>query len=114
MFENHMFFSSHGMQIGTGSNSMSLMGLGLRSWERGGSGRRHQRRHVCLQRGASQAREVTTFFAPNSQDLGSNHATTMATQQDLQELLRLQTARKMPMKDAMAQIKALQSASLKR
>lgn len=42
------------------------------------------------------------------------HATTMATQQDLQELLRLQTARKMPMKDAMAQIKALQSASLRR
>ena len=38
----------------------------------------------------------------------------MATQQDLQELLRLQTARKMPMKDAMAQIKALQSASLRR
>ncbi|KAK7697364.1 hypothetical protein SLS64_013607 [Diaporthe eres] len=37
----------------------------------------------------------------------------MATQQDLQELLRLQTARKMPMKDAMSQIKALQSASLK-
>ncbi|KAG8169291.1 hypothetical protein KVR01_000036 [Diaporthe batatas] len=37
----------------------------------------------------------------------------MATQQDLQELLRLQTARKMPMKDAMAQIKALQSASLR-
>lgn len=45
---------------------------------------------------------------------GSSHATTMATQQDLQELLRLQTARKMPMKDAMAQIKALQSASLRR
>ncbi|KAI3392001.1 hypothetical protein diail_6354 [Diaporthe ilicicola] len=37
----------------------------------------------------------------------------MATQQDLQELLRLQTARKMPMKDAMAQIKALQSAGLR-
>ncbi|KAF3761902.1 hypothetical protein M406DRAFT_282003 [Cryphonectria parasitica EP155] len=37
----------------------------------------------------------------------------MATQQDLQELLRLQTARKMPMKDAMAQIKALQSVSLR-
>ncbi|KAG6361054.1 hypothetical protein INS49_009274 [Diaporthe citri] len=37
----------------------------------------------------------------------------MATQQDLQELLRLQTARKMPMKDAMAQIKALQGASLR-
>ncbi|KAJ0110020.1 hypothetical protein J7T55_014823 [Diaporthe amygdali] len=37
----------------------------------------------------------------------------MATQQDLQELLRLQTARKMPMKDAMVQIKALQSAGLR-
>lgn len=37
----------------------------------------------------------------------------MATQQDLQELLRLQTARKMPMKDAMAQIKALQGANLR-
>lgn len=46
--------------------------------------------------------------------MGSSHAATMATQQDLQELLRLQTARKMPMKDAMAQIKALQSASLRR
>ncbi|KUI73201.1 Protein IMPACT [Cytospora mali] len=33
----------------------------------------------------------------------------MATQQDLQELLRLQTARRMPIKDAMAQIKALQA-----
>ncbi|KAL1853984.1 hypothetical protein Daus18300_011573 [Diaporthe australafricana] len=41
------------------------------------------------------------------------HVTAMATQQDLQELLRLQTARKMPMKDAMAQIKALQAASLR-
>lgn len=38
----------------------------------------------------------------------------MATQQDLQELLRLQTARKMPIKDAMGQIKALQSVSLRR
>lgn len=38
----------------------------------------------------------------------------MATQQDLQELLRLQTARKMPIKDAMEQIKALQSVSLRR
>ncbi|ROV95478.1 hypothetical protein VPNG_08898 [Cytospora leucostoma] len=37
----------------------------------------------------------------------------MATQQDLQELLRLQTARKMPMKDAMAQIRALQAVSLR-
>ncbi|PSR76837.1 hypothetical protein BD289DRAFT_378453 [Coniella lustricola] len=37
----------------------------------------------------------------------------MATQQDLQELLRLQTARKMPMKDGMAQIRALQLASLR-
>ncbi|KAJ4393033.1 hypothetical protein N0V93_002239 [Gnomoniopsis smithogilvyi] len=37
----------------------------------------------------------------------------MATQQDLQELLRLQTARKMPIKDAMGQIKALQSVSLR-
>lgn len=41
------------------------------------------------------------------------HAT-MATQQDLQELLRLQTARRMPIKDAMAQIKALQAVSLRR
>lgn len=74
------------------------------------------RRHVCLLTGAFRAREGTTFFVPNSQDLnvGSSHATIMATQQDLQELLRLQTARKMPMKDAMAQIKALQGASLKR
>lgn len=38
----------------------------------------------------------------------------MATQQDLQELLRLQTARKIPIKDAMAQIRALQSVSLRR
>lgn len=38
----------------------------------------------------------------------------MATQQDLQELLRLQTARKMPIKDAMGQIRALQSVSLRR
>lgn len=38
----------------------------------------------------------------------------MATQQDLQELLRLQTARRMPIKDAMGQIKALQAASLRR
>lgn len=38
----------------------------------------------------------------------------MATQQDLQELLRLQTARKVPIKDSMAQIKALQSVSLRR
>ncbi|ROV95956.1 hypothetical protein VMCG_07981 [Cytospora schulzeri] len=37
----------------------------------------------------------------------------MATQQDLQELLRLQTARRMPIKDAMAQIKALQAVSLR-
>ncbi|KAK7742370.1 hypothetical protein SLS53_004515 [Cytospora paraplurivora] len=37
----------------------------------------------------------------------------MATQQDLQELLRLQTARKMPMKDAMAQIRALQTVNLR-
>lgn len=38
----------------------------------------------------------------------------MATQQDLQELLRLQTARKIPIKDSMAQIKALQSVNLRR
>lgn len=38
----------------------------------------------------------------------------MATQQDLQELLRLQTARRMPIKDAMAQVKALQAVSLRR
>lgn len=38
----------------------------------------------------------------------------MATQQDLQELLRLQTARKIPIKDSMAQIKALQSVGLRR
>lgn len=38
----------------------------------------------------------------------------MATQQDLQELLRLQTARRIPIKDAMAQIKALQAVSLRR
>lgn len=38
----------------------------------------------------------------------------MATQKDLQELLRLQTARRMPIKDAMAQVKALQAASLRR
>lgn len=98
---------------------MSSVGLGLRARERGGSGclrREHQRRHVCLLESALQAREGTTFFVPNSQEsnVGSSHATTMATQQDLQELLRLQTARKMPMKDAMAQIKALQGASLKR
>lgn len=98
---------------------MSSIGLGLRARERGGSGclrREHQRRHVCLLESALQAREGTTFFVPNSQEsnVGSSHATTMATQQDLQELLRLQTARKMPMKDAMAQIKALQGASLKR
>ncbi|ROV86959.1 hypothetical protein VSDG_10114 [Cytospora chrysosperma] len=37
----------------------------------------------------------------------------MATQQDLQELLRLQTARRMPIKDAMAQVKALQAVSLR-
>jgi hypothetical protein len=39
----------------------------------------------------------------------------MATQQDLQELLRLLTVgRKVPMMQAMAQIKALQAADLRR
>ena len=39
----------------------------------------------------------------------------MASQQDLQELLRLLTVgRKIPMMQAMAQIKALQTADLKR
>lgn len=39
----------------------------------------------------------------------------MATQQDLQALLRLLTvARKVPMMQAMTQIKALQAADLKR
>lgn len=41
------------------------------------------------------------------------HAT-MAAHQDLQNLLRLQTARKMPIKDAMGQIRALQSVNLRR
>lgn len=99
---------------------MSLVGLGFAAW--GGEvilvsdAGSTDRRHVCLLESALQAREGTTFFVPNSQEsnVGSSHATTMATQQDLQELLRLQTARKMPMKDAMAQIKALQGASLKR
>ncbi len=43
------------------------------------------------------------------------HATAMATQQDLQELLRLLTsARKLPMMQAMAQVKALQGVNLRR
>ncbi|KAJ9151409.1 Protein IMPACT [Pleurostoma richardsiae] len=37
----------------------------------------------------------------------------MATQQDLQELLRLQTARKLPMMQAMGQIRALQGVNLR-
>lgn len=118
MFESHMFFSS----VAENWDKLQLdvvVGVRVERVEEGWLWwfrlrRRHQRRHVCLHKGASQAREGTTFFAPNSQDLESSHATTMATQQDLQELLRLQTARKMPMKDAMAQIKALQGASLKR
>lgn len=38
----------------------------------------------------------------------------MATQQDLQELLRLMTGRKIPMITAMGQIKALQTVNLRR
>jgi hypothetical protein len=38
----------------------------------------------------------------------------MATQNDLQELIRLLTARKMTMMAAMGQVKALQSQNLRR
>lgn len=38
----------------------------------------------------------------------------MATQQDLQELLRLMTVAKVPIKDAMMRVKALQDHSLRR
>lgn len=110
-----------GCALGREEDALSLVGLGLAAWGGGvvlvvSDAGSTYRRHVCLLTGAFRAREGPTFFVPNSQEsnLGSSHATTMATQQDLQELLRLQTARKMPMKDAMAQIKALQGASLKR
>lgn len=38
----------------------------------------------------------------------------MASQQDLQDLLRLITARKVPMMTAMSQVKALQAVNLRR
>lgn len=38
----------------------------------------------------------------------------MASQQDLQELLRLMTAAKVPIKDAMMRVSALQAKNLRR
>jgi hypothetical protein len=60
---------------------------------------------------------ITDINLPDKEDqpFSTNEFVAMASQQDLQELLRLLTVtRKIPMMQAMGQVKALQGANLRR
>ena len=75
--------------------------------------------HLHLQATASSHPHLPTLHDTTRIKLkyhaGGNPTANMATQQDLQDLLRLLTVgRKIPMMQAMTQIKALQAADLRR